>query len=647
MVQLLKPGQRGPSPLKEAFSAFWPVIWATAFFSIFCNTLLFVGPLYMLQVYDRVLSSRNVGTLIALTVIAAAMLGLYSLIDVFRSRMLVRAGVKFDERLSAPLYRAMLNSALIQRGGGAAQVLRDMDTVREFWTGQAVLTLCDVPYAPVFVFFCFVIHPYVGLVALGGAVVIFSLALANELMTRSSLTEAGKVAIDASNYATASLHNIEAIHALGMQSAIHDRWEQRHKDVLGWQAQASDRAAAILTTSKFVRQFLQTLILGVGAYLSIQREISPGMMIACSIMMGRALQPVEQAVGQWKQLMGARNSWRRLSILFENLPAEVQRTALPRPKGVITAENVVAPAPGRQIPILKNVNFSLDAGKTLAVIGPSAAGKSTLARALVGVWPVASGAVRLDGSDVRHWDRERLGRYIGYLPQDVELFSGTIAENIARFQEAKDEDIIAAAELAGVHSIIQTLPDGYETQIGDGGAVLSGGQRQRVGLARAIFGDPSIIVLDEPNAHLDTQGEESLIEALKRIKERGTTIVLVTHRPQLLQAADMVMVMTEGNVKMFGPRDQVLAQLSANRQQQQSQQPGAAAQGAASTGPIPLRRAPSPSAMADAISAGERATVQPMTGAAGFSTRLATPAATAEEIREPETVRDPAAGRPS
>ncbi len=559
------PQKSGPSPLSLAFAKFRPALVATLVFSVFCNILMFVGPLYMLQIYDRVLSSRSNSTLIALTVIAGAMLATYAILDLIRSRVLVRAGVRFDQALGAPLFRAALTAALQSRSTNSSQALRDMDQVREFWTGSAVLTLCDAPFAPVFVAVCFLLHPYLGLVALGGALILFALALVNELVTRKSLSAAGKSQIDASNYATSTMRNIEVIQALGMQSAIHNRWAAKHQEVLGWQAAASDRAGLIMASTKFVRQFLQVAILGVGAYLSVQREISPGLMIAASIMMGRALAPVEQAVGQWKGLMATRTAWIRLKALFDAVPPQHERTQLPPPKGAISTEGLVVTAPNRQIPILKGITFQVEPGETIALIGPSAAGKSTLARTLVGAWPIAQGAVRLDGSDLRHYDAERLGRFIGYLPQDVELFAGTISENIARLGQVDDAEVIAAAELAGVNQIIQQLPDGYDTQIGEGGAVLSAGQRQRIGLARAVYGTPNLIVLDEPNASLDQAGDEALTEALKRIKSRGTTIVLVTHKPNLLGVADKVMVLAEGTMKMYGPTEQILAQLRGPR----------------------------------------------------------------------------------
>lgn len=558
-------GQAGtvtPSPLKTAFGNFRPALITVMIFSVFCNVLLFVGPLYMLQIYDRVLSSRSEGTLIALTVIAVFLLLTYSGLDALRSRILVRAGYKFDEQLNGPLFRTALESALAQRSTAPASTLRDMDTVREFWTGSGVITLCDAPFAPFFVAICFAFHPLQGLVALSGAIILFGFALANEFATRNALKEAGKRSSEASHYASSSMSNVEVIHALGMHRAIHQCWADRHVEALRFQAKASDRAGIIMASTKFVRQTLQIFILGVGAYLAIQGEISPGMMIAASIMMGRALAPVEQSVGQWKAFVAARNSWNRLEQLFAAAAKETEKTPLPAPKGRLAAEALFVGAGRNTKPILRNIAFEIAPGDVLAVIGPSAAGKSTLLRAIVGVWEPLSGVMRLDGSDLRHWDPERLGRHIGYLPQDIELFSGTVAENISRFRKDEDPQLaVKAGMMAGAHPLIQQLQDGYDTPVGEMGTALSGGQRQRIGLARAMYGSPSLLVLDEPNAHLDRHGEQVLLAAIKRCKEQGTTVVFATHTPNLLAAADKILALKDGGVHMFGPTKDVVNEL--------------------------------------------------------------------------------------
>lgn len=562
----LAPTSNVGSPLAKAFAKFRPALVTVMIFSVFCNILMFVGPLYMLQIYDRVLTSRNEGTLVALTAIAIFLLIAYSALDVLRSRLLVRAGLRFDDALNRLLFRAALDTALKKRSASPASSLRDMDVVREFWTGSGVLTLCDAPFAPFFVAICFLFHFWLGVVALSGAIILFVLAAANEFATRRHLTEAGKRGTEAAFYASSSMGNIEVIHALGMQSAIHNRWLERHDEMLALQSKASDAASIIMSSTKFVRQTLQIAILGVGAWLAIEGKISAGVMIAASIMMGRALAPVEQSVAQWKSFMAARNAWARLQDLFVEAGDSPERTPLPAPKGAISVEDltVLSGAAGTK-PILRGIKFAIDAGEILAIIGPSAAGKSTLVRALVGVTRPATGVVRLDGSDIRHWDPERLGNHIGYLPQDVELFAGTVAENVARFQDDAAERAVQAGMLSGAHALIQQLPNGYDTPVGEMGRALSGGQRQRIGLARALFGGPSLLVLDEPNAHLDRNGDAALIAAIKRCKERGTTVIFATHTPTLLTVADKVLALKDGMVHMFGPTRQVLAELATPR----------------------------------------------------------------------------------
>ena len=553
------------SPLDQAFEALRPVLWVTAIFSTLINFLMFVGPLYMMQVYDRVLASRNIGTLLALTLISAFLLATFAALDIFRSRVLVRAGVKFDETLKKALFQTTLKTALSQRNPGSSSRLRDMDTVREFCTGAGMLTLFDAPFVPIFVIVCFLIHPWIGMVAIVGGGILFALALVNERMTRQALTEAGKVSSEAGYVAAASTRNIEAVHSLGMHGAMYRRWHRLHDAVLGWQAHASDRAGLVLALTKFTRQFLQIAILGVGAWLAIDRQISPGVMIAASIMMGRAVAPVEQAVSQWKAMMGAKAAWDRLRQLFAETALDEEPTPLPAPNGHLSAQDITVTMPNRKEPIVKGVTIEAQRGQVLAVIGPSGSGKSTLARALVGVLPLEKGTVRIDGSELKHWDAERLGKHIGYLPQSVELFAGTVGDNISRFSEESEEKLFAAAEIAGVHKFVQSLPKGYDTEIGDGGSNLSGGQRQRVALARALYGDPGLVVLDEPNSNLDNEGERELVMALMRAKAKGTTVIVITHRPNLLTVADKVVVLADGVVRMAGPPQEVLKALATPR----------------------------------------------------------------------------------
>lgn len=547
--------------LNEALSTVRPFLVSTIFFSLFINILMFIGPLYMLQIYDRVLSSRSESTLVALTVIAGSMLLVYAFLEWTRSRILVRAGIKFDEVISKKVFSAAVDITTVNPRSGGGQALRDMDSIREFLTGTGLIAFCDAPWVPIFLAVCFLLHPWLGLVALVGAIFIFFLALANELLTRKYLSKAGSDNIAANNYVSSSLKNVEVIQAMGMKSHIHERWRDNHDQVLGWQAAASDRAGLVMAMSKFVRMFLQVAILGVGAYLAIHQEISPGTMIAASIIMGRALAPVEMAVGTWKGFVNARNGYRRIQGLFHALPDEAEKMPLPSPEGNLVVEAITNVVPGTRNPIIKQVSFALEAGETLAVIGPSASGKSSLARSLVGVWPVVAGAVRIDGADLKNWDREALGEFLGYLPQDVELFRGTVAENISRFGEIDHEEIVKTGTLAGVHDMIQKLPNGYDTEVGDGGQSLSGGQRQRLGLARALYKMPKLIVLDEPNASLDSNGEEALVAAIGRAKEAKSTVILITHKANLLSIADKILVMNDGAVQMFGPKEAVLEKL--------------------------------------------------------------------------------------
>jgi ATP-binding cassette subfamily C protein len=548
--------------LRKGIRAITPAFATAVIFSFFLNLLLFVSPLYMLQIYDRVLGTRNLVTLGGITIIAAILLMVWAALETLRSRLLVRAGMLFDERFAAPMFRVVHKGLLRQPGAFSGQYLRDIDVIREFFTGAGLIAFCDLPWFPVYVGVAYLMHPwFAGLAIVGGIVTLF-LALLNEVMTRKTLLAASKANMTAGNSAGAAFRNIEVVHAMGMLEAMVGRWGQHHRDVLGLQAQASDRAGAIIAFTKFFRMFLQTGILGLGAYLAVEHEITAGAMIAASIIIGRALQPIELAVGNWKSFLAARESFGRMRMLFHAIGVEPQRMPLPAPKGLLTVENVVAAAPGGKMAILKGVSFKLGAGELLGVVGPSAAGKSSLARVLVGVWQVAAGAVRLDGYELSHWDQQDLGQHLGYLPQDIELFAGSVAENIARFGGIDDEAVIAAAELAGCHELIQNLPDGYNTNIGDSGQVLSGGQRQRIALARCLYRGPSFIVLDEPNANLDSAGEEALLMAIQRLKAAGTTIVLITHKINILSLVDKIMIMGDGMIQAFGSRDEVLKRLT-------------------------------------------------------------------------------------
>lgn len=543
-----------PNSLESAYKKYRAAFAATMIFSFCTNLLMFVGPLYMLQIYDRVLSSRNETTLLMLSGIAVALLVSYGLLEFIRSKLLVRAGLQFDEVLAHPVFHRVVKQQTAMPGSNSHVALSDIDKVREFITGQGILSFFDAPWVPLFLALCFAFHPWLGLVATGGAVIIFILALTNELSTRKVLADAGQASQGASHFASTTMQNAEVIRALGMEKALSKRWLQQHDDMLDHQARASGRAGMVVASSKFVRMSLQVAILGTGAYLAILQEISPGIMIAASIVMGRALAPVEQAVGQWKQFVGARQSHKRLKKLFDQVAADEPRTEMPEPKGRLSVEQLYALLPGTNDPLLKRISFSVEPGEVLAIIGPSGSGKTTLARHLVGASEPANGAVRLDGTEIQHWDAEQIGQHLGYLPQDVKLFRGTVGENISRFQDdAQDSDIVAAAQQAGAHDMIQKFPEGYGSDVGEGGNFLSGGQRQRVGLARAVYKEPCLVVLDEPNSNLDNHGEQALVTCIKQLKEKGKTVVLITHKASLLALSDKTLMLVNGAVEKYGP----------------------------------------------------------------------------------------------
>jgi len=546
--------------LADAFRATRTGFLTAIFFSLFINILAFVSPLYMLQIYDRVITSRNVATLVALTIIAAFLIVIYAALEKVRSAMLVRLGILFSTLSRTRLFDAVLKGTLAQPGRGHTQALRDLDTIREFLTGSGLISFCDAPWVPIFVFGCFLLHTWYGLIATAGAVLIFSLAIANELLTRKSLKTASTNAVIASAYASSTFRNAEVLHAMGMLPGLRDRWLSRQDEGLRLQAAASDRAGLLVAATKFIRVFLQVAILGTGAYLTIEQQSTPGAMIAASIIMGRALAPVEVAVANWKGFLAARSAYDRIRELFAIIPDEADKMPLPAPEGYLSVEQLIAVPPGGREPVLRGISFSLKPGEVLGIVGPSAAGKSSLARVLVGVWPPSHGKVRIDGAELSHWAPERLGRHIGYLPQDVELFSGTIAENIARFSDPDEEEIITAARLAGVHDMIQSMPGGYNTQIGEGGFALSGGQRQRIGLARALYGKPAYIILDEPNASLDADGEAALLSAIQQLRQE-CTVVLITHKTNILAIVDKILILAHGQVAGFGNRDEVLSKL--------------------------------------------------------------------------------------
>jgi len=548
--------------LNQAMRSCSKSIGVIVFFSMFINLLMFVAPIHMLQIYDRVLMSRSSVTLLVLTGLALGLLLVYGVLEGIRSRLLVRMGLKLDELMSDYLFRATFRTKL-KSPNISIQVLNDLDQVRNFIAGGAVVALCDAPWVPIFVGVGFILHPILGFVSLAGAILIFLVAIANEFMTRSKLDTATAAALNANQDATQGLTNCEVVHAHGMVSALQGKWSEQHNKVLTYQTDASDRAGELVAVSRCLRMSLQVIILGAGAYLAILDEITPGVMIAASIIMGRALAPVELAVGQWRPFVSARGAYGRLSKLVDAQPESVTHMDLPTPTGNVNVENVVIVPPGAQDAVIKGVSLVMKPGTVTGIVGPSGSGKSTLVRALVGVWLPVRGVIRIDGASIDQWDPEKLGPYIGYMPQDVELLSGTIADNISRFQGVDSDAIVRASKRAGVHELILELSNGYDTSVGPGGQALSGGQRQRIALARALYKEPKIIVLDEPNASLDSAGERALTEAIVEAKNGGATVVLISHRPNLLNFTDEIAVLRDGSLVKVGPRDQILQDLSA------------------------------------------------------------------------------------
>jgi PrtD family type I secretion system ABC transporter len=549
------------SPLGSALRACYPAFVATFVLSLFINACMLASPLYSMQIYDRVLTSRNVGTLTMLTLVVVMFLVLYGILEFARSGVLARAGLQFEGTLRHPLFEAMMRAELSPRQRFGQQVIRDAETIRDCIAGGTAGIACDLPWTPVFVALCFMQHLYLGIVALIGATVLFSIALFTEFFTRVGVDRSNALANEASRFAAAALRNGEVVRGLGMGDIVLDRWSGAQSALVQAHGIVIERGAAMHAVTKFARLAVQTSLLCVGAWLAIDRQISPGAMMAASIIMGRALAPVEQAVGQWKRVVAFRSAYRRLEELFEALPAQDAPTALPVPQGQIEVENAIVWPPTASRPSVKGVSFALNAGESIAIVGASASGKSSLARALAGVWPLREGVIRIDGAAYSQWDQTRLGKHIGYLPQDIELFSGSVAENIARLGHVDDAAVIAAATAAGAHDAILRLPNGYDTPIGEGGVALSGGMRQRVGLARALHGNPRLIILDEPNSNLDEDGEKALGQAMAAMKKAGRTVIVVTHRPQILAHVDRVMVMSFGKALACGPRDEVIARM--------------------------------------------------------------------------------------
>jgi ATP-binding cassette subfamily C exporter for protease/lipase len=560
----------------QALLGYRRVFRTVGIFSMLINVLMLVPSLYMLQVYDRVLPSRNGVTLAMLTLMMLGMYAFSSVLEYVRSFIVIRVGGKLDMHLNSRVYTAAFETNLKQQGVNAGQSLNDLTTIRQFVTGNALFAFFDAPWFPIYLAVIFLFNVWLGVFSLVGSVILIALAIANERVSRRPLAEATALSIRSSSLATANLRNAEVIEAMGMLPNLMSRWSILNAGFLARQAEASEKAAMVGNVTKFVRLSLQSLILGLGALLAIEGKVSPGMMIAGSILMGKVLGPLEMVISVWRQWSGARSAYDRLVELLENNPVRRIGMSLPPPAGRLTLEAVSAAAPGSRLPVVHGLSFNIDAGDIVGVIGPSASGKSTLARLMVGVWPAAVGTVRLDGADIYQWDKDQLGPHIGYLPQDIELFGGSIAENIARFGQIESDKVIEAAKLAGVHEMILRLPQGYDTLVGDRGAGLSGGQKQRIGLARALYGDPSFIVLDEPNSNLDETGEAALKQAIERLQAAGKTVVLITHRTSIIAATTKLLLLVEGQLRMYGPTAHVLAALQNAPAHTAAAQPAAA-----------------------------------------------------------------------
>ncbi|MFL6607895.1 MAG: type I secretion system permease/ATPase [Pseudomonas sp.] len=550
--------------LEDALAACKGSFLSVAFFSFFINLLMLVPSFYMLQVYDRAVASASLSTLLMLTLIMLLLLTTMGGLEWVRSRIMVRISTRLDTLLGQRLFDASFKQALTSCGMNAtAQPLSDLNALRQFLTGNGLFAFFDTPWIPIYLAVMFMFHPWYGWMGLLSAVLLGTLAYVNEKLTQAPLHAANREQMAATAFTNKSLRNAEVVESMGMLASLRQRWSEQTHAVLSLQSLASDRATTVATVSKTFRQVVQSLVLGLGAYLTINHEISSGLMIAGSILLGRALAPIDQLIGVWKGFLGARSQYARLHQLLGTIAAEPERMSLPAPEGAIRVEGLSVGSPNQRKPIIRGLTFEVPAGSVVGIIGPSGAGKSTLARALLGIWPSLAGTVRLDGADISQWRRDELGPYVGYLPQDIELFEGTISQNISRFGPVDAPAVVAAARMAGVHELVLQLPDGYDTLIGANGGGLSGGQRQRIGLARALYGEPRLVLLDEPNSNLDDAGEKMLAEALQKLRQSRATVFVITHRSGVLAQVDKLLVLNQGELSLFGPRDKVLARLQA------------------------------------------------------------------------------------
>jgi len=550
------------SDLEEALNLCKGAFISAAVFSMVINILQLVPTIYMLQLYDRVVPTGNRSTLLMLTLIMLVLFLTLGALEWVRSQILVRVSSRLETLLNERLFNVAYKQSLYSGGQRASsQALDDLTSLRQFLTGNGLFAFFDVPWIPVYIAVMFIFHPSYGWAAIGMAIILIIVAIIQEKSTAKILGEANALANAGRGLVNKNLRNAEVIESMGMLQNIQKRWVEGTRQVLVLQATASSRAGLVSGLSKVIRTSSQSLILALGAYLVIENEITGGLMIAGSILLGRALAPIDMMIGTWKGFIGARGQYHRLNEMLHQIPAETEKMTLPAPEGLFQLEAAVVIPPGAKAPVLKGITMTIAKGDVVGVIGPSGSGKSTFARALLGIWPTANGKIRLDGAEVFAWNRHELGPYIGYLPQDIELFEGTISENIARFGNIEPEKVVNAAKMADVHELILRLPQGYDTHIGASGGNLSGGQRQRIGLARALYGDPVIIVLDEPNSNLDEQGEVALGNTIKRLKQKKATVIVITHRNNVLANVDKLLILNDGLLSVYGPKDQVIAHL--------------------------------------------------------------------------------------
>ncbi len=531
-----------------------------AVFSLFLN-LLYLGPsIYMLQVYDRVMGSGSISTLVYLTIALVILFVTMMVLDTQRTQVMARAGVRFDRMLHQRVLAAAVS--VPETEGSRSQAIRDLDALRGFISSPGMQALFDLPWFPIYLFAIFLLHPVLGLFTIGVGILLVALAIANEVYTSAKSLEAGTAALKSYGFVEMALRNRETIEALGMAPTIVARSAADRLQMQAAQVAAMDRSSSVQGLIKTIRMLAQSLMLAIGAYLVIERQMSSGGIFAGMLLLGRALQPIELTIGAWRSFLGAKESYLRLQSLLEKAAQDKPPMALPKPLGALRVENVTYLVPGTRAPILRNVSFKLEPGEVLGLIGPSGAGKSTLARVLMGILPPTAGSIRLDGAELSQWSRDQIGPYIGYLPQTIELFADSVAANIARLGPIDPAAVIAAAQLAGTHDLILELPQGYDTRIGEGGGTLSGGFRQRIALARAVYGQPSFVLLDEPSSNLDAKGDDALAACIMRLKALGTTVVVISHRPHTVNVADKVLVLEGGSVTIFGERREVIARLS-------------------------------------------------------------------------------------